>query len=293
MMTPQEVANCTFAKSMMGGYNMASVDDFLDKLTEDYSALFKENAALKAKLKVTVDKMAEYRESEDAIRTTLLTAPKMATSMVTEAEKKRDVLIAEATRTAKARKTAIEQEVAAEERRLEEVRARVDRELEAERLRLSVGQERLRGFIQDVTAVCTGQLALLEQLPELPTEPDPQAIAIVQAADAPLAADPQTAAASQAAAVIPQAVAAMAVVDTSGGELAPQNGEGSAVDEEASEVERNLKNVLSVFSPAKEAAANLPEGDPFADTSVDREDLEATRVLNLEDLQFGPNYTKD
>ena len=37
MMTPQEVANCTFAKSMMGGYNMASVDDFLDKLTEDYS----------------------------------------------------------------------------------------------------------------------------------------------------------------------------------------------------------------------------------------------------------------
>ena len=48
MMTPQDVANCTFAKSMMGGYNMASVDDFLDKLTEDYTALFKENAALKA-----------------------------------------------------------------------------------------------------------------------------------------------------------------------------------------------------------------------------------------------------
>ena len=65
MMTPQEVANCTFAKSMVGGYNMASVDDFLDKLTEDYAALYKENAALKAKLKITVDKMAEYRESEE------------------------------------------------------------------------------------------------------------------------------------------------------------------------------------------------------------------------------------
>ena len=52
MMTPQEVANCTFAKAVMGGYNMASVDDFLDKLTEDYTALYKENAALKAKLKV-------------------------------------------------------------------------------------------------------------------------------------------------------------------------------------------------------------------------------------------------
>ena len=27
MMTPQEVANCTFAKATLGGYNMASVDD--------------------------------------------------------------------------------------------------------------------------------------------------------------------------------------------------------------------------------------------------------------------------
>ena len=86
MMTPQEVANCTFAKSVMGGYNMASVDDFLDKLTEDYAALYKENTALKAKLKMTVDKMAEYRESEDAIRSTLLAAQKMSTSMLTEAE---------------------------------------------------------------------------------------------------------------------------------------------------------------------------------------------------------------
>ena len=97
MMTPQDVANCTFAKSMVGGYNMGSVDDFLDKLTEDYSALYKENAALKTKLKMTVDKMAEYRESEDAIRSTLLAAQKMSTAMITEAEQKRDAMITEAT----------------------------------------------------------------------------------------------------------------------------------------------------------------------------------------------------
>ena len=78
MMTPQEVANCTFAKAAIGGYHMTSVDEFLDRLTEDYSALYKENAALKAKLKVMVDKMAEYREVEDAMRSTLLTAQKMA-----------------------------------------------------------------------------------------------------------------------------------------------------------------------------------------------------------------------
>ena len=154
MMTPQEVANCTFAKSMMGGYNMASVDDFLDKLTEDYAGLYKENAALKAKLKVTVDKMAEYREEQDAIRTTLLTAQKMASAMMTEAEQKRDAMIVEASRTAKERLAALKEEVAAQERHLEEVRAQVNRELEVERGRLAAGQEQLRAFIRDVRAVC-------------------------------------------------------------------------------------------------------------------------------------------
>ena len=148
MMTPQEVANCTFAKSVMGGYNMASVDDFLDKLTEDYSALFKENAALKGKLKKTVDEVNKYRESEGTICSTLLAAQKSATAIVAEAEQRRDHMIEEASREAKARLAELEQEVAGEERRLEEVRAQVDRELGLERMRLSAGQETLRKFIR-------------------------------------------------------------------------------------------------------------------------------------------------
>ena len=45
MLTPQEVSNHAFAKAVMGGYNMAMVDEFLDELTDDYTALYKENAA--------------------------------------------------------------------------------------------------------------------------------------------------------------------------------------------------------------------------------------------------------
>ena len=54
MFTPQEVSEKVFPKASFGGggYNMASVDEFLDALTEDYTALFKENVTLKAKLKV-------------------------------------------------------------------------------------------------------------------------------------------------------------------------------------------------------------------------------------------------
>lgn len=35
---------------------MAAVDEFLDALTEDYTALYKENVTLKAKLKILAER---------------------------------------------------------------------------------------------------------------------------------------------------------------------------------------------------------------------------------------------
>ena len=49
MLTPQEVSERAFPKASFGGYNMTQVDEFLDVLTEDYSALYSENAVLKSK----------------------------------------------------------------------------------------------------------------------------------------------------------------------------------------------------------------------------------------------------
>ena len=80
MFTPQEVSEKTFPKAsgFNNGYGMAAVDEFLDALTEDYTALYKDNAALKAKLKVLAEKVEEYRATEDAMRSTLLSAQRMA-----------------------------------------------------------------------------------------------------------------------------------------------------------------------------------------------------------------------
>ena len=80
MFTPQEVSEKVFPKASFGGggYNMASVDEFLDALTEDYTALFKENVTLKAKLKVLAEKVEEYRSTEEAMRKALMTAQRMA-----------------------------------------------------------------------------------------------------------------------------------------------------------------------------------------------------------------------
>ena len=82
---------------------MAMVDEFLDLLTEDYTTLYKENATLKAKMKVLVEKVEEYRSTEDAMRKALLTAQKMADEMVAEAEAKKAEVLGQAEAEAKAK----------------------------------------------------------------------------------------------------------------------------------------------------------------------------------------------
>ena len=118
MMTPQEVSEHAFSKASFGGYNMAMVDEFLDLLTEDYTTLYKENATLKAKMKVLVEKVEEYRSTEDAMRKALLTAQKMADEMVAEAEAKKAKLLGEAETEARARMGQLQKAIADEQARL-------------------------------------------------------------------------------------------------------------------------------------------------------------------------------
>ena len=118
MLTPQEVSEHAFAKASFGGYNMAMVDEFLDVLTADYTTLYKENATLKAKMKVLVDKVEEYRSTEEAMRKALLTAQKMADELVAQAEAKKAELLKNAETEAKARIAELQQDISSEQMRL-------------------------------------------------------------------------------------------------------------------------------------------------------------------------------
>lgn len=152
MLTPQEVSNHAFAKAAFGGYNMAMVDEFLDELTDDYSALYKENAALKAKMKVLVDKVEEYRSTEDSMRAALLTAQKMATTMVSEAEAKRDRILANAEAEMRNRTAGLQDELLFEQKRL------------------NTAKTATAAFIENVKGVYSAQLEFLEKLPDLTPE---------------------------------------------------------------------------------------------------------------------------
>ena len=121
MFTPQEVSEKVFPKAPFGsgGYSMSNVDEFLDALTEDYTALYKENVTLKAKLKVLAEKVEEYRSTEDAMRQTLLTAQKMAAKLVQEAQAEKDQLLADAKAEAEAEVRRLDDEKKAAQQKLQ------------------------------------------------------------------------------------------------------------------------------------------------------------------------------
>ncbi len=96
MLTPQEATQKEFNTAAIGGYHKPAVDEFLQQLTQDYAALYKENAILKNKLKVLVDKVEEYRSTEDAMRMALLSAQKTAREITEKAEEESARLLKEA-----------------------------------------------------------------------------------------------------------------------------------------------------------------------------------------------------
>ena len=122
MLTPQEVSERAFAKASFGGYNMAMVDEFLDLLTADYSALYNENAVLKSKMKVLVDKVEEYRSTEEAMRKALMTAQRMADDLVREAEQKKETMLQDAQLEVAAKVAGLRKEISEEEFRLDAAR---------------------------------------------------------------------------------------------------------------------------------------------------------------------------
>ena len=162
MFTPQEVSEKVFPKSSFGagGYAMGAVDEFLDTLTEDYTALYKENVALKAKLKILAEKVEEYRATEDAMRSTLLTAQKMAAKLVQEAQTEKENLLKEA-----------REQHAAQLAQLEKERH------EAEE-KLTMARQSLADFVRHGSELCAQQAAFLNSLPEMQLSPEENAAAV-------------------------------------------------------------------------------------------------------------------
>lgn len=122
-MTPQDIRERAFEKAVFGGYDMGGVDDFMDDTAAEFEVLFKENKTLKAKMKVLVEKIEEYRGSEDAMRMTLLSVQKLSTQIEADARTRAERIIEDANAVAARALETLKMEILTEQTRLNEAKS--------------------------------------------------------------------------------------------------------------------------------------------------------------------------
>jgi cell division initiation protein len=159
MMTPQDIREKGFEKAVFGGYDAAAVDDFLENVAADYAAACKENSILKSKMKILVDKIEEYRATEDAMRLALLSAQKLGTQIQNEAKENAEHMVSEA------------------QTKADSILGSAMREVKGEQARLLEAKRASAAFIENMRSICNRQMEFLDKLGEMKADDMPAAAA--------------------------------------------------------------------------------------------------------------------
>ncbi len=96
MLTVNDIKDVKFGKSGFGGYKAEDVDNFLDEVQVSYEKLQKEVLDLTEKIKILADRVGQYREDEDSVKTALVSAQKLSTAAIADAKKEADAIVADA-----------------------------------------------------------------------------------------------------------------------------------------------------------------------------------------------------
>ena len=251
MFTPQEIQEQTFSKAVFGGYDMQQVDEFLEPLTEDYITLYKENSVLKAKMKILVEKLEEYRTQETQQSTAAADAEARSAQMLKETQAKCAAMLqnAEVSAQANAQVNAANVQL-----------AQLNQQIHAEQERLDYAKQTALNFISVIERDVQGHLGLLETLKtrdltreDTPAQPKP-------VHEKPY--DWQTDRVKPAAAPVPSA----------------------DPEKIATEISDNLEKLIGSEPEAKTASApapSRPAAKPMHPESA---------TIKFEDLKFGRNY---
>ena len=192
-MTPQDIREKTFEKAMFGGYDMAAVQNYQEEVATELANAQKEIAVLKGKMKVLVDKIEEYRASEDAMRLAILSAQKVGKQIEDDAQARADKILSEAKNTSDRILGGLQHETANEEAKLLNAKTSCAKFLEDVRNLCLTQLEYLDGVAGSKAASAprpTANAAPAEPAPAAPAEPVPAAQPEAPAAGQPVQAEP-------------------------------------------------------------------------------------------------------
>ena len=279
MLTPQEIQNKKFEKAVFGGYDMSRIDDFLDVVLADYSDLYKENATLKAKMRVLVEKIDEYRAVDEQMRKALYSAQVSAEKTLEEARAEADRIIENARAEADRRCGDIEIRIVEEQQRL--VRMQGETASYAAKIK-----QLLNRNIEVLDAIATAPVepvAPIKVQEEPAEQPVEEPAAIEQ--EEPIFEEPK----SRAAEDTVDEIAALLLAEE---RQAPQEDDGPEI---MAAVEFGDTRVIDLGGKADELFARRTSKDDESDTAKIYGDNAHTPKprFNFTDLRFGKDYQDD
>lgn len=123
-MNVEDIHNVTFDR-VMRGYKPEEVDEYLDKVAAELERLQTEKADIEKKMYILAEKVDQYRNDEETLKTALLNAQRMGESVIHEARQKAETILYDATSKANLARDEALQKVAEEELLLSRLKAEV------------------------------------------------------------------------------------------------------------------------------------------------------------------------
>lgn len=186
-MNVEDIHNVEFDR-VMRGYRPDEVDAYLDQVATELERLQKEKADMEKKMFILAEKVDQYRNDEETLKTALLNAQRMGESVIHEARQKAETILYDATsKASQAREEAIAQ-VAEEELLLSRLRAEVAH-FKGEVLNL------YKQHIESLSLLPDAEAKKKKEAP--PAAPEEEAAEAADAADTEKAPEPEAAAKSE------------------------------------------------------------------------------------------------
>lgn len=148
MITSQEIRSKQFEKAVFGGYDMATVDQFMENVARYLDDNTREIATLKSKMKILANKVEEYRSTEEAMRLALVSAQQLAAQIEADAKEKAQAILDDATGQSLEILSDLKKQIAAEDAKLDAAKASY------------------AAFMAEAREMCRRQLRFLDELPE-------------------------------------------------------------------------------------------------------------------------------
>ncbi len=155
MLTPETIASRRFDKQM-GGYKQDEVEAFLQQVAAEYARVLREKEELEQKMDVLAEKVEQYREDEDSLRSALIGAQKLGDSVIRDSNAKAHYILRDA------------------KEKANQLMENAQKSIEKEQMALIKMQKEVTKFKNRLLTLYRQHLEMISALPEYDEEPQPQ-----------------------------------------------------------------------------------------------------------------------